>query len=69
MAASVSGSAGAPYGMPMQSWYMAGASIRPSATSWLANHRWPVSKISISTRTPSSWIRLAPSRRMSGVLT
>ena len=48
MAASVSGSAGAPYGMPMQSWYIAGASISPSSTSWLANHRWPVSKISIS---------------------
>ena len=69
MAARVSGSAGAPYGMPMHSWYIAGASISPSATSWLANQRCPVSKISISARTPSSWIFLAPSRSMSGVLT
>ena len=43
------GRPGAPYGMPMQSWYIAGASIRPSSTRVLANHRWPVSKISIST--------------------
>ena len=62
-------SAGAPYGMSMQSWNIGGASISPSSTSWRANHRWPVSKISISTRTPSSWIFLAPSRSMSGVLT
>ena len=53
----------------MQSWYIAGASISPSSTRVLANHRWPVSKISISTRTPSSWMCLAPSRSMSGVLT
>ena len=69
MVASRAGSAGAPYGMSMHSWYIGGASTRPSATSSLANHRWPVSKISISTRTPSSWISLAPSRSMSGVLT
>ena len=53
----------------MHSWNIAGASISPSATSVLANHRCPVSKISISHRTPSSWIRFAPSRSMSGVLT
>ncbi len=53
----------------MQSWNIAGASMSPSFTSSLANHRCPVSKISISTRTPSSWMRLAPSRSMSGVLT
>ena len=53
----------------MHSWYIAGASISPSSTSVLANHRCPVSKISISHRTPSSWIRFAPSRSMSGVLT
>ena len=63
------GSAGAPYGMSMQSWNSGGASIRPSSTSCRANQRWPVSKISISHRTPSSWISLAPSRSMSGVLT
>ena len=32
----------------MQSWNIGGASISPSSTSWRANHRWPVSKISIS---------------------
>ena len=69
IAASRAGSGGAPYGMPMHSWYIGGSSTRPSATSLFANHRCPVSKISSSGRTPSSWIRLAPARSMSGVLT
>ena len=53
----------------MHSWYIGGSSTRPSATSLFANHRCPVSKISSSGRTPSSWIRFAPARSMSGVLT
>ena len=67
MAASSAGSGGAPYGMPMHSWYMPGGSIRPSSISLLANQRCPVSKISSSGRTPSSWMRFAPARSMSGV--
>src|SRR6188508_3081443 len=54
--------------MPMHSWYIGGSSTRRSATSLFANHRCPVSKISSSGRTPSSWIRFAPARSMSGVL-
>ena len=61
------GSSGAPYGMPMQSWSIAGSSTRPSAISCLANTRWPVSNTSISGRTPSSRICLAISRSIDGV--
>ncbi len=43
--------------------------MRPSAISSVANQSWPVSKISSSGVTPSSWNRFAPVRSMSGVET
>ena len=54
MAVMVAGSAPAPHGIPKQTWYIAGPSMRPSATNWLANLRWPRSNTSISGLTPSS---------------
>ncbi|MNP35826.1 hypothetical protein D3C76_1291760 [compost metagenome] len=61
-------SAGAPHGMPRHSWN-SGSSSRPSLIICLANHRWPVSKISSSALTPSSVMRLAPARSCAGVET
>ncbi len=49
-------SGGAPHGTPMHNCTMTGSSIRPSSTSDFACQRWPVSKTSISGRTPSAWI-------------
>ena len=60
-------SAGAPQGMPRQIWNSGGSASSPSFTICLANQRWPVSKTSSSGFTPSSRIRLAPSRRYFGV--
>ena len=66
-ARSVPTSSGAPYGIPMQSWSITGSSTRPSATSCFAKTRWPVSKISISGRTPRSRICRAIARSIEGV--
>ncbi len=60
-------SAGAPQGMPRQSWNSGLSPKRPSFCICFANHRWPVSKISSSGRTPSSCTFLAPARSMFGV--
>jgi hypothetical protein len=53
----------------MHSCTSTGSGITPSFTSSLASHRWPVSKASISIRTPAAVIRRAMSRSMPGVLT
>ena len=47
---------------------MTGASITPASTSALASQSWPVSKASISGRTPSAWIWRAISISVSWVL-
>jgi len=60
-------SAGAPQGMPRQNWNKGGSSSRPSFSNCFANHRCPVSKISSSGFTPSSWMRFAPVRSCAGV--
>ena len=52
----------------MQSWIITGSSIRPWSFSHLASSRWPVSKTSISGRTPSAWICRAISRSIAGEL-
>ena len=50
----------------MQSWIITGSSITPCAQP-LREHRWPVSKTSISGRTPSAWICRAIAFSMAGV--
>ena len=52
----------------MQSCTITGSSMRPWSTSHFASTRWPVSKISISGRTPSACTRLAMSASIAGVL-
>ena len=52
----------------MQSWTSTGSSISPCSTSHFASTRWPVSKISISGRTPSALICAAIAFSMAGVL-
>jgi hypothetical protein len=69
MARKVFRSSGAPQGTPMHSCTSTGSGMMPSAASCLANHRWPVSKASISIRVPAATIRRAMSRSMPGVLT
>ena len=66
IAISVLRSSGAPHGMPMHNWMSTGASMIPSSTNRLANERCPVSKASISGRTPSAVICRAISRNVEG---
>ena len=56
MAMKVLMSGGAPQGTPMHNCTITGPAMRPSSTSDFACQRWPVSKASISARTPRSEI-------------
>ena len=67
-AISVAMSSGAPQGMPMQSCTSTGSSITPWSRSHFASTRCPVSKTSISGRTPSACTCRAISRSIEGVL-
>lgn len=53
----------------MQSWIIAGSSMAPCACSHFASRMCPVSKASISGRTPRLWMPLAMASSMEGVLT
>ena len=69
IAISVSGSSGAPYGMPMHSWISTGSSSSPSRSISFTITRWPVSNTSSSGFTPSACTCFAIARSVSGVLT
>ena len=52
----------------MHSWTSAGLSIWPCSARYFANHRWPVSKASISGFTPSACICFAISTSIAVLL-